>query len=240
MATRQKGLESLPKFSVIIPSRNRPRYLAEAVASVLAQTFADFELLVVNDGAGEISSVRDPRLKILNNYQHGAVAARNLGVATASGDFIAFLDDDDVWVRGDHLDVAAASLTSSCDFYFADGAMVFPDGSRKLFARDATAKSLERDNTILISAVCYKKSLHASLGLFDVTLPYYWDWDWYLRVVRSGAKFEWRKLAVVDIRIHAQNMSGHDNLALRRANLNLLQIKHNLLNVDLKSHIDFV
>jgi glycosyltransferase involved in cell wall biosynthesis len=230
----------LPKFTVIIPTRNRPQYLGEAVASVLKQSLADFELLIVNDGDTALPPFKDPRIHILNNQSLGAVAARNLGVAKARGAYIAFLDDDDVWSQDDHLAHATNKLSKTTDFYFADGEMKFPDGSTKLFAQAADVQSLQRDNTILVSAICYKKSLHAKLGTFDLALPYYWDWDWYLRVANSGAQLYRRAFPVVDIRIHAQNMSGDSNLLARRANLNLLELKHDLAKIELKGHLDFV
>ena len=230
----------MPKFTVIIPTRNRPQYLGEAVASVLKQSLVDFELLIVNDGDTTLQHFNDQRIHVLNNQSLGAVAARNLGVANARGAYVAFLDDDDVWSRDDHLTHAANTLVKSADFYFADGEMKFPDGSTKLFAQAADAQSLRRDNTILVSAICYKKSLHAKLGTFDLELPYYWDWDWYLRVANGGAQLYRRAVPVVDIRIHAQNMSGDKNLPARRANLNLLELKHGLAKIELKGHLDFV
>lgn len=223
--------------SVIIPTRNRPEFLRAAVASVLQQTRVDFELLIVNDGSLALPQFTDPRVRILENYEAGAVPARNIGVAAAQGDYIAFLDDDDAWLARDHLSYA---LTANCDFFFADGMMKFPNGKSKIFAQDADAKSLEKNNTILISAVVYKKSLHAVLGRFDEQLPYYWDWDWYLRVARSGATFQRRAEPVVSILVHAQNMSGASNATERQSNLNLLCAKHGLSNVTLKGHTDFV
>ena len=223
--------------SVIIPTRNRPEFLRAAVASVLQQTRVDFELLIVNDGSLALPQFTDPRVRILENYEAGAVPARNIGVAAAQGDYIAFLDDDDAWLARDHLSYA---LTANCDFFFADGMMKFPNGKSKIFAQDADAKSLEKNNTILISAVVYKKSLHAVLGRFDEQLPYYWDWDWYLRVARSGATFQRRAEPVVNIQVHAQNMSGASNATERQSNLNLLCAKHGLVNVTLKGHTDFV
>ncbi len=230
----------MTKFTVIIPTRNRPQYLAEAVASVLRQSLVDFELFIVNDGDTALQPFDDQRIQILNNHSLGAVAARNLGVAKARGAYIAFLDDDDVWSREDHLAHAADTLEKSADFYFADGEMKFPDGSTKLFAQAADLQSLRRDNTILVSAICYKQSLHAKLGPFDLKLPYYWDWDWYLRVADKGGQLYRRAVPVVDIRIHAQNMSGDSNLSARRANLNLLELKHGLAKIELKGHLDFV
>jgi glycosyltransferase involved in cell wall biosynthesis len=240
VAGQQKGLNQLPKFSVIIPTHNRPEFLPDAVASVLRQSLTDFELLIVNDGDANIQTFEDPRVRVLNNQQRGAVLARILGVDEAQADFIAFLDDDDVWSRVDHLAHAAETLAQHTDFYFADGVLKFPDGKRKRFAKAADAESLEHDNTILISAVAYKRILHESLGSFDVGLPYYWDWDWYLRVARHGARLQRRAETVVDIRIHGQNMSGESNQMQRQANLNLLCAKHGLTDITLKGHVDFL
>jgi hypothetical protein len=135
---------------------------------------------------------------------------------------------------------AVLQLSGEADFVFADGALVFPDGQRKPFAQDANETSLQRDNTILISAVCYRAALHTQLGRFDETLPYYWDWDWYLRVARTGKILTRLKTPSVDIRIHAQNMSGHSNTEARATNLKRLCDKHGLPEIPLKSHVDFV
>lgn len=229
--------QQVTTVSVIIPTRNRPEFLGAAVTSVLQQSHEDFELLIVNDGAVPLAQFTDQRIRILENGQAGAVLARNLGVASAHGQYIAFLDDDDVWSARDHLSFA---LNCGVDFFFADGIMKFPSGVSKSFSQDANSTSLESNNTILISAVVYRKSLHDLLGAFDEQLPYYWDWDWYLRVARSRATFQRRAEPVVNIHVHAQNMSGASNAVERQKNLNLLCQKHGLLNVSLKGHIDFV
>jgi glycosyltransferase involved in cell wall biosynthesis len=223
-------------FSVIIPTRNRPQFLQEALSSVLRQSYSQFEILVVNDGEEPVQ-FSDARIIVLDNLQQGAVLARNLGIANASGTHIAFLDDDDVWIDKEHL---ARALASQAEFYFADGFMAYPNGQRKSFAREANMESLAQDNTILISAVCYQKTLHDRLGNFDEALPYYWDWDWYLRVARSGATLHRQTIPAVDIRVHNQNMSADTNFAARRTNLNLLCAKHNLGEITLKNHTDFV
>jgi glycosyltransferase involved in cell wall biosynthesis len=229
-----------PIFSVIIPSRDRPHYVGQAIASALAQDLKSLEILVVNDGEGPIAQPADDRVRVLNNALRGLNAARNLAVKNARGRFIAFLDDDDVWTDTNFLSRAAKALTSTGGFYFADGVMRFFDGQSKLFSRDADAQSLTHDNTILISALCYETKLHHELGLFDEAIPYYADWDWYLRVARAGYNFKHDKVAVVDIRVHAQNMSGPDNIARRQSDLDQLCAKHNLGSIPLKNHIDFV
>jgi glycosyltransferase involved in cell wall biosynthesis len=227
-------------ISCIIPTRNRPEFVVEAARSVLAQSHAELELIMVNDGETPVPPFDDVRVRMIDSGQRGAVPARNLGVASAQGDAIAWLDDDDVWTDPNFLTTCADRLQANSDFIFGDGALVFPNGSRKSFAKHANAETLTRDNTILISAVCYRTSLHKELGQFDEALPYYWDWDWYLRVARAGKILSRLASPVVDIRIHAQNMSGQTNTQARSTNLKLLCDKHGLPDIPLKSHIDFV
>jgi glycosyltransferase involved in cell wall biosynthesis len=229
----------MPMFSVIIPTRNRADYLKSAVASVLQQTLSDFELLIVNDGADVVDAFADGRVRVLDNAQRGAVPARNLGVAEATGHYVAFLDDDDVWCSTVHLENAFAVHSQGVDFYFSDGVMRMPDGSARNFSHDANVTSLAHDNTILISTVCYARHLHDKLGEFDTALPYYWDWDWYLRVARGGFSLKRNIEAAAEILVHAQNMSGDANIDQRRANLDLLCHKHGLGAIELKNHADF-
>jgi glycosyltransferase involved in cell wall biosynthesis len=227
-------------FSVIIPTRNRPEFLAEAVVSVLGQREISLELIIVNDGTVAVPAFTDNRVQIISSDETGAVSSRNLGVAAANGDVIAFLDDDDQWTDEYWLKRAADAMTQGADFVFGDGHMVYPEGQTKPFAKDADAITLAQDNTILISSVCYRTSLHTKLGTFDESLPYYWDWDWYIRVARSGAKMHRIASPVVNIRIHVGNMSGDKNAEARRENLDRLAQKHGLGAIKLKSHMDFV
>jgi glycosyltransferase involved in cell wall biosynthesis len=227
-------------ITCIIPTRNRPDYIAQSAASVLAQRHSNLELVIVNDGEIAVPDFADSRVRIINSRQAGAVPARNLGASQARGDAIAWLDDDDVWTDSHFLSACVDCLNADSDFVFGDGALVFPDGTRKDFAKNASPESLRRDNTILISAVCYRRSLHQSLGMFDIALPYYWDWDWYLRVAKAGHLMTRLMTPVVDIRIHQNNMSGTSNAEARAANLQLLCDKHELQKVPLKSHVDFV
>ena len=227
-------------ITCIIPTRNRPDYITQSAASVLAQDHPEIELIIVNDGEIAVPEFSDSRVRILNSGQAGAVSARNFSVSQARGDAIAWLDDDDVWTDMHFLSTCADCLNAKSDFVFGDGALVFPDGTRKAFAKNANPESLRLDNTILVSAVCYRRNLHNSLGVFDTTLPYYWDWDWYLRVTQAGQLMTRLMTPVVDIRIHENNMSGITNAQARTANLRLLCDKHGLPDVPLKSHIDFV
>jgi glycosyltransferase involved in cell wall biosynthesis len=225
-------------FSVIIPTRNRPAYLQEAIDSVIAQRGVSFEIIIVDDGDVVLPRFNDPRVRVFNNQQRGPVPARNLGVAHAMGDMIAFLDDDDWWTRQNFLEHSLSSLKAGCGFTFADGTLVFMNGGSDVpFAFDADSVSLETNNSILISSVCYARNLHDRLGRFDEALPYYWDWDWYLRVARSGAILKRLAESMVAIRVHAGNMSSAEQEKARRENLNRLSQKHGLGKIVLKNHL---
>lgn len=96
--------DSLPFFTVVIPTYNRPSYLREALISVLAQTFTNFEVIVVDDDPKEsaqavVESLEDKRLYYYkNDRQKGGAGTRNAGIFRSKGEWVAFLDDDDLWL----------------------------------------------------------------------------------------------------------------------------------------------
>jgi glycosyltransferase involved in cell wall biosynthesis len=92
----------MPKVSVVIPAYNAMAYLPETVESVLKQTFTDFEVLIIDDGSSDhivqwASQVTDRRVKLISQENQGVSAARNTGIAHAKGEYVAFLDADDLW-----------------------------------------------------------------------------------------------------------------------------------------------
>lgn len=92
----------MPKVTVVIPAYNAMTYLPETLDSVLKQTFTDFEVLIINDGSKDniiqwASTITDSRVKLISQTNQGVSAARNTGINTAQGEYIAFLDADDLW-----------------------------------------------------------------------------------------------------------------------------------------------
>jgi glycosyltransferase involved in cell wall biosynthesis len=95
----------MPKLSIIVPIYNKEKYLVECIESVLTQTYSDFELILVNDGStdssGEICdryAVRDSRVKVCHKTNGGVSSARNAGVDVSSGEYLGFVDADDMLV----------------------------------------------------------------------------------------------------------------------------------------------
>jgi glycosyltransferase involved in cell wall biosynthesis len=93
---------SMPKVSVVIPAYNVMAFLPETLESVLRQTFTDFEVLIVNDGSSDhivewAAQITDPRVQLISQENQRVSAARNTGIAHAKGEYVAFLDADDLW-----------------------------------------------------------------------------------------------------------------------------------------------
>lgn len=109
--------KELPTVSVVMPVYNVAAYVAAAIASVLAQSFKDFELLIVDDGSTDHSvqlceQFADKRIRIIRQKNRGLAGARNTGIRHARGQFVAFLDSDDLWTPN-KLDVHMAHLQSN-------------------------------------------------------------------------------------------------------------------------------
>lgn len=133
-----------PTFSIVVPTRNRADQLSTALQSIKRQTYPGFEVLVVDDGSSascralyaDIWRTLDDRFRLIRVSPDGApgigpAAARNRAISQASGEFLAFCDDDDYWCAGDHLAVAAEAFANvpDADIYYANQA-AFRDGEQ--------------------------------------------------------------------------------------------------------------
>jgi glycosyltransferase involved in cell wall biosynthesis len=231
-------------FSVIVPTFNRPDMLARAIASIDAQEGVMVELIIVDDGDGEsvkLARRLAPGSIVIDNRKRGQVRARNIAVAHASRPFIAFLDDDDEWRDPHHLRRAQTALEAGADLWFAGGVLAEAEGGELPFRVPVDAASLEHDNGILVSATCYRRDLHGQLGAFDEALPVYWDWDWFLRIARTGGRrlVQDPHLSAL-IRRHAGNVTRRGFETPRSRELQRFAAKHGLADLELKTHADLV
>ena len=198
----------MPKVSVIIPTYNRLPMLKEAVESVLAQDFKDFELIVVDDGstdgtADEITHYGG-RVKLLRHQENrGVSAARNSGILHARGKHIGFLDSDDLWVKGklktqvNFLDENPQyPLCYTDEIWIRRGKRVNPMVKHAKFSGWILEKCLPLC-IISPSSALMRKTLFSKVGLFDEALPVCEDYDLWLRVsVRFPIFFIDKKLIV--------------------------------------------
>lgn len=181
-----------PLISVIIPTYNRGWIIKEAIVSVLAQDYLNFELIVVDDGSTDnthdILDSYHNNFLVLRQNNKGVSSARNRGLAAASGHFIAFLDSDDTWLP--------QKLSRQVDFFQSN-----PDAlicqTEEIWIRNnvrVNPKKRHKKPSGMIfepslslclvspSAVMIKKNLFEEVGLFDETLPACEDYDLWLRI----------------------------------------------------------
>jgi glycosyltransferase involved in cell wall biosynthesis len=195
----RKPSVSSPRFiSVIVPTYNRPVLLGEAVASIRALEGIDFqfEILVCDNGQGhETKSVADRHgAKYIPVPTKGAGAARNAGLGAATGEFIGFLDDDDVWLK-DHLGGHVELLDSTPDLDAVLAQVVSTDSDLKPISDPWPKEHPGEGNTLVrkmlsgyfpqIGSLLVRSNARGRIGLFDNRLTGGQDLDWMLRIARQ-------------------------------------------------------
>jgi len=169
--------------SVIVRTKNRPALLREAVESIRATRYP-CEIVVVNDG-GERPSVDDVKL-IEHETSRGRSEAMNSGVRAAANEFIAFLDDDDLYYA-DHLATLARAATSlNATAWYSDAIDAFPDARLRLFGGDFDRDLLLADNYIPLPTLLVRRADFLDLGGFDRDFDLFEDWDFLIRLSRRG------------------------------------------------------
>lgn len=228
--------------SVIIPTYNRGWAIRDAVDSVLNQDFSDYELIIIDDGSTDntmqILDRYGDKIVVLYQENKGVSAARNRGIAAASGQFIAFLDSDDIWLPK-KLSIQIDFFKSNPDalicqtgeVWIRNGIRVNPKDRHKKLSGMIFEPSLSLC-LVSPSAVMMKRHLFETTGLFDENLPACEDYDLWLRIA------SWCPIFLVDIPL-VKKRGGHSDQLSREWGLDRYRIeslikltKSELLSVD--------
>lgn len=180
------------KYSVIIPVYNRTDTLRTAVESVFLQTIKDYEIIVVDDGSDlSVSSCLKPYMSRINYIRHdknlGVSAARNTGIRAAKGDYICFLDSDDIWLpnkleRQDEIFSKGWMASHSDEFWYRNQTFVNPNEKySKRYGGQIFQNILDICRISPSSAVLHK-SVFKKCGFFDENMRVCEDYDLWLRV----------------------------------------------------------
>jgi hypothetical protein len=202
-----------PLISVVVPVHNGARFLPEAVASILAQEYAELEVIVVDDGSTDDLDRRVAQLPVDVTYvqqsQQGPAAARNAGIAAARGDFIGFLDVDDLWSPGMLDQLLRSALVEDCDVAAGWAQMALYDESTMATSPFGNP---ETSFPYYIGAGLYRRSVFEAVGMFDPTMQYGEDTDWFARFHESGREIHRLPLATLVVRRHSANMTKGKDL----------------------------
>ena len=193
----------MPKVSVIMPVYNGARFVAEAIESVLAQTWQDWELTIIDDGSTDstpsiLKAFSDPRIIIIRQENRGEGAARNVGLDTAMGEYVAFLDADDLYLSNALADlVAYLDVHPQVDAVFSDGYLC-DEGGKPLMRLSEHRPGVYTDNileplvlspSVISGIICTmaRCSIIEHYGVrFDESLVIGPDWDFLIQLARHA------------------------------------------------------
>ena len=236
------------KVSIIIPAYNVASFIGETLDSVFAQTYKDFEVIVINDGSPDTEELEQvlqshlDRIKYLKQENRGASVARNAGLRAAEGELIAFLDADDIWLPHYLEEQVRFLQQDGSDLVCADavhfGGSVF-DG-RTYFevlmpASDEIGEVtfpglVSSQQSLITSGVVARRESLLAAGLFDESLRNAQDYDLWIRLALRGARLSYQRKVLARYRYREGSLSGD---AVNRVNRELLVLRKVLTNYDL-------
>jgi glycosyltransferase involved in cell wall biosynthesis len=209
--------------SVVIPAYKVAPFISETLNSVFVQSFSDYEVIVVNDGSPDTVELEQQirpclsRITYLTQANSGAGAARNAGIRAANGEFIAFLDGDDIWLPSFLEEQLALISTTGSDLVYADAINV---ERGKLDRRtnmdinpsvgEVTAKALiTAECMVITSSVLVRRELILQAGFFDESFRNSQDFDLWLRLAKAGARMAYQKKVLVRRRVYAGSLASN-------------------------------
>ena len=212
---------SSPLVSIITPVYNGEHYLLEAIESALAQTYQNFELLIINDGSTDSSAeivkpfLKDSRVIYIEQQNLGVAAARNAAIKLSKGKYIGFLDQDDLWLNNKlEVQVAVLELNASVSFVHSSHDVVDAQGNTTeydLIARVSgyCFEELFKKNRIAVLTVLIRKTIFEEIGLFNEQLSGVDDYDMWLRIAFKYP-IKYIDLSLACYRFHDNNVSKNN------------------------------
>ncbi|MNQ35096.1 putative glycosyltransferase EpsH [compost metagenome] len=221
------------KVSIIVPCYNQAQYLDEALESVLNQTYADWECIIINDGShdnteekAQLWCSRDKRFKYLFQKNQGLSSARNFGISEADGEIILPLDADDK-ITPDYtasaVEVFAKDQTLKVVYCKAEK---FEDEIGEWKLPSFSLFNLSRNNLIFCSAF-FKKEDWEAVGGYDIKMKSGWeDWEFWISLLKNGGNVKCLEELGFYYRIKSTSMLRTIQREKETENLNYLSVKH--------------
>jgi len=226
-----------PQVSVIMPAYNTASLIADALDSVFAQTYTDFEVIVVNDGSpdtNQLEKVLEPyrsRLVYIVQKNKRAAGARNTAIQHARGEYLAFLDSDDLWEpRNLSYQMERLEQDPSLDMIYADAAFFESMSKRaRTYMDECPSKGpvsfesvVVEDTQVCISCTIVRKKALTEAGLFDESLRRCDDYDLWLRLAHAERKITYHKEVLGKIRPGRPDSLGASEIAMLEAAAEIL------------------
>ncbi len=202
-----------PLISVVIPVYNCEKYFSEALNSALSQNYRPIEIIVVDDGSTDNSAkiAKSYKEKVKYTYQNnsGPAAARNTGIQIATGEFIAFLDADDLWPQN-KLTLQLSNFKNDLELEISMGRIKYVEIDEVRKKRSVplldTKDSFKYVN---LGAGLFKKTVFNKVGAFDEKFIFCEDLDWFLRAYEQEVSIILLDKITMFYRIHSENMTNN-------------------------------
>lgn len=218
--------------SIIVRTFNRKNFLLEALESIWSQTEHNYEVLVLDGGSTDGTKEfleSNKQVRLISRSGKNYIGALNEGIKASKGEYIAFLDDDDLW-KPEFLkknlsqfeENPALSIACSGFHYFWENNRKKVFGIRKRVSSDNILSELIPANLIPINSVLMRKEVFKTIGLFDETLTSHEEWDVWLRAAASGLRFGFIAEPLALIRKHNSRVTS-DQLLMFRGALSVLE-----------------
>ncbi|MDO8574548.1 MAG: glycosyltransferase family 2 protein [bacterium] len=189
------------KVSILITTWNRAHLISRAIQSAIDQNFKDWELIIADDGSTDNTEKickewekKDHRIKYLRAPHFGRIAKiSNFGLKHTQGEYIAILDDDDMWAATDKLDKQVKFLDENKDYVACGGGYVIIDKNEKEKSRllkpeehESIIENALLANPMVNTTTIFRKSIAEKIGFYDETLPEFADWNFWLKMGLEG------------------------------------------------------
>lgn len=223
--------EKIPFVSIIIPAYNIAEYIAETLDSVFAQTFTNYEVIVINDGSPDTvefeRALEKYRSKIiyLKQENKGVGPARNFGIEYSKAELLAFLDGDDVWLPTFLESQIKFLQTHSYDMVYCDaylfgdsylGTKTYMNGGSPSVGEANFENLLAYKCCVILSGTIAKKQRVSDVGMFNPTDIRAQDFDLWLRMAHAGAKIGYQRDVLLKYRVRSNSVSGNNVQRVQR------------------------
>lgn len=237
----------MPEVSVLMPAYNHERYIGKAIASVLAQTMQDWELIIVDDGSTDntrqvVAAFTDPRIIYVHQRNSGCPAALNAGFQRSRAKFVSILASDDTLLPEALISLSEALRANpEVDVVYGDGYII--DENDQIVGELAAYRRMPFGDTLdsfvlaspvvgVHSAMIRRQSLESLDGPFDEKMLGYEDWDLFVRIKARGARFLHVARHVCCYRFHGANKSAPLSRMSERRRLALSHMRFRMINTD--------
>lgn len=241
------GKNTKSKISVIIPCYNQGKYLDDAVDSVLNQTYQDFEIIVINDGSTDkytndlLKNYKKPKTKVYSTRNQGLASTRNYGFKLSNGEFIQFLDADDIldskkfekqmdlFRKDNSIDVSYTNYT----YYYEDTKRQSEPQMKKILGRNPFEDFLykwQRGISIPIHCGLFKREVFNNLGPFISGFKAVEDWIMWIDISSRKCKFQYIDEDLAVYRIREDNMTRDKSFMLYWATRAVSYIAQNFIS----------